>query len=191
MAGVDLSLPSQDPGRLRMEFFRLGFQYYTAGRFAFAARHHRVAANLLHHAVEMMIKGHLARTATLAQLKGYGHGLPKLRAQLKESAASRVMLAGLDPVIASLHRFESIRYPGPDLDQGIDLFFAPTGDAAPTSGEDTDDSPMRLDLILGNVDRLVRTILDVAGVNPRFHTQAIPAECKVFLTRKNSYGQGY
>jgi len=48
-----------DAEMVRMNFFGFGFQYYLAGRYAVAAQLLPVAANLLHHAIEMLLKGEL------------------------------------------------------------------------------------------------------------------------------------
>ena len=49
-----------DGDMVRINFYRFGFQYYVAGRFAVIAQFSPVAANLLHHAIEMLLKGELA-----------------------------------------------------------------------------------------------------------------------------------
>lgn len=46
-----------DADMVRMNFFGFGFQYYLAGRYAVAAQLLPVAANLLHHAIEMLLRG--------------------------------------------------------------------------------------------------------------------------------------
>ena len=46
-----------DADMVRMNFFGFGYQYYLAGRYAVAAQLLPIAANLLHHAIEMLLKG--------------------------------------------------------------------------------------------------------------------------------------
>src|SRR5882757_8871087 len=61
-------------------FFSSASQYYVAGRFAVHAGLNPVAANLMHHAVEMYLKGALlkSKAKTLKELKDkFGHSLPK------------------------------------------------------------------------------------------------------------------
>jgi hypothetical protein len=55
-------------------FFSTGTQYYVSGRYAVTAGLSPVAGNLLHHAVEMSLKGGLARSMELKELKDLGTG---------------------------------------------------------------------------------------------------------------------
>jgi hypothetical protein len=58
-------------------FVENGLQYYIAGRSGYFIGLLPVAANLLHQATEMMMKGALAKKgATLEQLKELDHNLP-------------------------------------------------------------------------------------------------------------------
>ena len=49
----------------RSEFFSAGTQYYVAGRYAVIVGLIPVAGNLLHHAVEMFLKGGLASSISI------------------------------------------------------------------------------------------------------------------------------
>jgi hypothetical protein len=67
-------------------FFSSAAQYYVAGRFGVFAALNPVAANLMHHAIEMYLKGALLKlkTKTLKDLKDkFGHSLPKSWAAFK------------------------------------------------------------------------------------------------------------
>ena len=63
-----------------LHLFGLGLDYYIAGRAAAMAGLAPVAGNLLHHAVEMLVKADLSKTIPLVELKArrFGHGLPAL-----------------------------------------------------------------------------------------------------------------
>ena len=50
-------------------FFRFGLQYLVAGRFSASSGLSPVGANLLHHALEMLLKGYLSSSMTLGELK--------------------------------------------------------------------------------------------------------------------------
>ena len=52
---------------------RYGLQYYVAGRFATANRFTPVCANLLHHAVELLLKACLSSDDSLQTIEKYGH----------------------------------------------------------------------------------------------------------------------
>ncbi|MGH3871560.1 MAG: hypothetical protein ACRDSR_08625 [Pseudonocardiaceae bacterium] len=99
-------------------FLDLAFGYYLTGRFA-AINQLNIAPNLIHHAVELLIKFTLLKdvsenqrsAATTKVGKGYGHDLDKLWAEYKRTVAC-ADLVRFDPVIANLHRWERLRYGG-------------------------------------------------------------------------------
>src|SRR5258707_6771365 len=60
-------------------FISAGMHYYVAGRYAVFAGLNPTAANLLHHAVEMALKGALAKKSMdLKALKRLNHDLPEI-----------------------------------------------------------------------------------------------------------------
>jgi hypothetical protein len=72
--------------RTDYHFFRMGLQYYIAGRMGALYSLTPVTGNLLHHAVEMVLKGKLAHHHSLADLKDrkkFGHDIVKCWAGLK------------------------------------------------------------------------------------------------------------
>jgi hypothetical protein len=94
-----------------VEFFHLGTQYYVAGRHAVLTRLMPVAANLLHHAVEMYLKGALTPQFTPTELwKKFGHKLGNLWDAFKVNNGG-ADLDSFDSIIAALDKFEHIRYP--------------------------------------------------------------------------------
>ncbi|MCI0370852.1 MAG: hypothetical protein L0214_05610, partial [candidate division NC10 bacterium] len=92
------------------QFLTLGVQYYVAGRSAALARLIPVSANLLHHAVEMILKGAISAHATPEKVRSHGHRLPEVWATFKEHYEDG-QLGEFDPLITQLHAFEEIRYP--------------------------------------------------------------------------------
>jgi len=87
-------------------FFSNGMQYYVAGRYAAFACLAPVVGNLLHHSIEMFLKGGLSRTKTpLEELKKFSHNLPKtwnmFKAHFKDPALDR-----FDGVVSALNSFE-------------------------------------------------------------------------------------
>src|SRR5436853_83403 len=72
-----MSAPDRDA---YAELFRVALQYYVSGRAACMSGCISTTGNLLHHAVEMMLKGELSKTISLKDLKDgdkFGHWLPK------------------------------------------------------------------------------------------------------------------
>lgn len=100
-------------------FFTLATQYYVAGRYAAQVTGIPVAGNLLHHAIEMYLKGGLGKKGlTLAELKKLGHNLPAIW----EAFKSKFGLSTSSPhnqVIRDLHDFEELRYPDSVLNRGM------------------------------------------------------------------------
>jgi len=104
-------------------FFDRALQYYVAGRFAFHAGQTPVAANLLHHAVEMCLKEALSRNGLgLKQLRDLGHELPPLWEEYKRAASDR-RLNRFDAAISDLNDYEELRYPDRMLKQGMGSLF--------------------------------------------------------------------
>jgi hypothetical protein len=94
------------------EFLRLALQYYIAGRSACFAYSMPVAGNLLHHAVEMVLKHLLAeKGVTESELHyEFRHDLKKLWRATKKSLADP-SLNTYDPVIRNIARMYDVRYP--------------------------------------------------------------------------------
>src|SRR5438094_10182959 len=91
-------------------FFGMGLQYYAAGRFSVLAGFIPVSGNLLHHAVEMLLKGQLSRRLTLAQLKRLSHQLVEVWGDFKRNFGDGE-LDVFDGVVQALENLEAIRYP--------------------------------------------------------------------------------
>src|SRR5260370_6131973 len=99
-------------------FWDRGCQYYVTGRFAVAAGLNPVAGNLLHHAVEFLLKGALSKTQTLDDLRKHSHKLLKIWEVFK-TAIGDAALGRFDPAIAALHAYEDLRYPDDALKNGM------------------------------------------------------------------------
>ena len=98
-------------------FISAGMHYYVAGRYAVFAGLNPTAANLLHHAVEMALKGALAKKGMdLKALKGLSHDLPRIWREF--TAQYGIDGSTFDGVIAELQKFETVRYPDEIIKQG-------------------------------------------------------------------------
>ena len=90
------------------EFFRAAGQYYVAGCYTAFAGFIPVTGNLLHHAVEMYLKGGLSKQGvSLADLKKLFHDLPKIWTKFK-ATFNDPALSKFDDTLSSLQRFEVI-----------------------------------------------------------------------------------
>jgi hypothetical protein len=80
-----------------VRYFDLGMQYYVAGRYSVFAGLAPVCGNLLHHAVEMFLKGYVAHRARPSlRRKKFRHRLPELwqafKAEVGEQEPNRLTL---------------------------------------------------------------------------------------------------
>jgi hypothetical protein len=163
-------------------FFHSGTQHYVAGRFAAIAALIPVAGNLLHHAVEMFMKGGLSATRTLDQLKGMGHNLPRIWSEWKSQYPDPAHTK-FDGVITDLHPFEELRYPNAVLAHGagvtIDMGCGPR---PPPSGCPEPEYY----LSVPEVDELVAVLFAAASVNPPYFTSRLRKVARDFLMDQNA-----
>jgi hypothetical protein len=168
-----------------IELFNIAGQYYVTGRYAAFAGFIPITGNLLHHAIEMYLKGGLSkRGANLADLKKLNHVLPniwtKFKATFNDPALDR-----FDNVISSLHRFENIRYPDLIVQKGMQAIINITKQPPlnPLSGPEP-----AYELCVQDVDELIDQIFKTASANPaaflsmRFHKE----EARKYLLEQNS-----
>jgi hypothetical protein len=102
-------------------FFDFAFQYYVAGRTAFFLGLDTVTGNLLHHAIEMSLKGSLSKRGwDLGRLKALGHRLPKMWETFKANSGDGIW-SRYDSVVAALSDFEELRYPNSVLKRGMSV----------------------------------------------------------------------
>jgi hypothetical protein len=148
-----------------------GLQYYVTGRFATAHRFTPVSANILHHAVELLLKACLAHDDTLEMIrdywhpkKGYGHDITRLWEAFKARGTAPVP-AEFDAIINGLHAFEDIRYPETLIRDGavISIGIFEVEDPIRTNGQ----IPEKLyALMLPQIDRLMGLLFDASQANP-------------------------
>ncbi len=172
--------------RILQQFFSAATQYYVAGRYAVLAGQIPVAGNLLHHAVEMFLKGGLAKSMTLAQLKALSHNLPTLWSTFKTSFSAPT-LSSFDPLVASLHDFEELRYPDSILAKGMAVTIGVTRPAAPAAAAPAPARPEpTYELYLDEVDALVGKIFEVASVNPAAFFGGLRGRAREYLKEGNA-----
>jgi hypothetical protein len=101
-----------DVDTLRIRFIEYGLQYYAAGRCAVSTGLNPVAANILHHAVEMFLKAGLCAHTTEKQRRDdLRHDLPNIWQAFKPHYDPEGKLARFDDCVQGLHEYEDIRYP--------------------------------------------------------------------------------
>jgi len=166
-------------------FFRAATQYYITGRYAVLARLGPVAGNLLHHAVEMYLKGSLSRTMPLDEVKTLRHNLPQIWRVFK-AQSENAGLARFDSLVSSLDAFEELRYPNSALAEGMELTMGLSRSTAAPSAEVGARSIPSYELYVQDIDALVTEIFKVASVNPAFFTSGLSERARAHLKESNT-----
>jgi hypothetical protein len=170
-------------------FYKLGVQYYIAGRFAAMTALTPVAGNLLHHAVEMFFKGRLAHRLTLDQMasRPYGHVLPRIWQEFK--GLFHDDLSGFDGLIQRLHAFDTLRYPDDILECGahISIGFV-SGDLV--AGHSPMPNQPVYQLSVTDLDALVSRIFDLCHINPEAYFAPYKGAME-FVKRHNESCSGW
>jgi len=164
-------------------------QYYAVGRFAVLNRMHRIAPNLLHHAVELVLKASLVHHQSLKFLKNqYGHDLEKLWAA---TIAKTPTLSSphRQQTISDLAQFEELRYPDLLMTQGATVAFSmDTGDRVSTSGSPSSTITEPLyQLNLQDIDELWAALFYHADGKPEAFLQHLSEEARAVLQFNNRH----
>ena len=161
-------------------------QYYAAARFAMNAQCNPVCGNLFHHAVEMFLKGGLARKRPLSELQDMRHNLKKIWRAFKADFPG-ASLSRHDKTIKSLDKFEEIRYPGGAMKSiGISLEWAGPAGTITTYGGIS--SPRKYSVIVSDLDHLVADVLRASSWNPGVFMGSNPAALEA-ITRYNDHAE--
>ncbi len=178
-----------DPERLKDEYFFTASQYYVAGRFAFWTGLPGICGNLLHHAVEMFLKGHLWLTVTADDLKKLEHRLPGIWQRFKETSDD-TRLTAFDRTIENVHAFEALRYPDIVIDKGMLFHITLTRKELDwcRAVDQVPGQPPRYLLALEEVDQLVLLLFEICSRNADvFLRGRLPnPELEKYLSRANS-----
>jgi len=166
------------------EFFATAGQYYVVGRFAAFAGLIPITGNLLHHAVEMFLKGGLSKNGlSLVDLKKMGHNLPNIWMKFK-TTFNDPALDQFDDAIRSLHRFEDIRYPDLIVAKGMRATINIT--SQPPLPNASPPEP-KYELCLQDIDALVGQLFGTTSANPAafLSWRFIKPEAKKYLSEQN------
>jgi hypothetical protein len=166
-------------------FFSTATQYYVGGRFAAFAGLLPVVGNLLHHAIEMYLKGGLSKTKTLAELKDFGHNLPGVWSEFKAAFVDPT-LAQFDRVVSALHAFEELRYPDSVLAKGMECTVSIKRPSSGGTASGPAGSAPQYHLCLEEIDQLVAKIFGVASLNPKFFTARLNKYARQYLNEENA-----
>jgi hypothetical protein len=162
----------------------LAMQYHVAGRCAGVCQIVPVAGNLLHHAIEMVLKALLVRDRGLAGVTKLGHNLIKIW------GAAVATYPELDSTncrraIEELDRFESLRYPDAVIARGAAIRFGwDKAPPMPTMSVPT------YDLVMEDVDELFHASFVFTGKNAEFFLAMLNKEARAALRDRNRYPIG-
>ena len=151
--------------QLKHEYFRLGLHYYVEGRLGARAGLTTVPGNLLHHAVEMFLKGTLVTNCGNAYLKEAGHELSVLWREFK--TGQKDSHSQFDDVLTDLNRFEHIRYPDFIVEEGLTSVISFGDTPVPSPEFPAGRAPPHYVVLLGKVDRLILEFFVRASLNPK------------------------
>src|SRR4051812_17203361 len=173
-----------------MHLFKVGMQYYIAGRAAARWQLVPIAGNLLHHAIEMLLKGELSKTLRLEDIKKqYGHLLVKTWNAFKATHPGED-LAGFDQLVADLDRFEGIRYPDEYIKSGAVMSLG-WGTLKPAIRQMVGPKLPEYYLYVNEVDVLVARLFKVCKINPPAYWGALHPEAVRLLQYENSVCEGW
>jgi hypothetical protein len=169
-------------------------QYHVSGRFAAFAGFSHVCGILLHHALEMYLKGQLCLKLDEKQLKKLGHRLASAWELFKEDV-SAPELAVFDETIRTLHEHETLRYPeriAPAGAMTLIIDFS-RNKAAGFSNKTTLSQGKHFQVFIDDIDALAQIILEKSKLNPLYFTGGLKNDAKIFLKRDNKsviWGEG-
>lgn len=159
----------------------LAVQYLVAGRSSAICQLVPVSGNLLHHAVELILKALLVRGVGLRGVFKLGHSLPKIWDAV---IAQHPQLDSPErkQTIDELDQFERLRYPDNMLKSGAAIRFG--WDRGPKMATMTVPA---YELVMSDIDELFRAGFRMTGKNPAFFVVMLNKEARAILGDRNNY----
>jgi hypothetical protein len=174
-----------DPDRHAILFIGNACQYYATARFAMHAQCMPVCGNVFHHAVEMLVKGGLARTRKLSDLKNMGHKLKLLWRTFKADFPD-TSLKRHDRTISLLDKFAAIRYPDTTMKHGIGMTAQWSGPAGKVTVHGGLRTPRQYTVVVSDIDDLIADVFKVSSWNPASFIGTNPAALEA-ISRNNNH----
>ncbi len=168
-------------------FMQTGSQSYAVARFAMHAQRIAVCGNLFHHAVEMLLKGGLARKRTLSDLKAMGHKLKVLWRAFKTDFPD-ASLKRHDKTISSLDKFEDIRYPNPTKVHSMAVSLEWSGPSGTMTAHGGLKTPKQYKLVVSDIDDLVADVSRFCSWSPAAFMGTNLAALEA-ITRHNAHSE--
>ena len=172
--------------REQQAYFDRGLEYYICGRYSVFSGLSSIAGNLLHHAIEMLLKGNLVSHCSLNELRSqFGHDIKSLWGEFKSHTSAS--LTEFDSVIIDLDKFEEIRYPDNSLLNGLALSISPSQDTEAMSLRSEQYKTPHYYLTWEHIDKLVSIIFKESSVNPLFFIGKYRESARQFLLLENKF----
>jgi hypothetical protein len=166
-------------------FYNKGVHYYVAARFSVLSRLRTISGNLFHHALEMLLKGKLAETYTLQQLKAkFNHRLVRIWEEFKLLFPKENLVA-YDEMIANLGRFEDLRYPDVMIEKGGVVAIAWGGSKLPASSKSKEGGGQYYRFSMDEMDCLVAKIIDLCSNEPLSFMLLLHEDARRILQKHN------
>jgi len=176
-----------DPDSAWHYFVELSLQYYAAGRFAALNRLHRIAPNLVHHAVELILKAVLVRDHSLEKIKtDYRHDLTRLWKAVT-AASPGLLTTRRNQTIADVAKFEDLRYPNLLIRQGATVTVALTSGENPRVSGSRPTSGPRYQFNLEDIDELWCALFHNASASPAAFLQNLSAAARAAIDAENQH----
>jgi hypothetical protein len=173
-----------------VRFYTIALEYYVTGRASLLCGNTLITGNLLHHAVEMLLKGQLSKTTPIGDLKKlFGHKLPKLWAAFKALIPAE-NLAEFDGMIDELDRFEAIRYPDEILARGASVSFG-FGRGRPVTKIESEGNEPEYQIGIGDVDAFFSRLIPLCKLNPKAYFGFLSSSGRELLTEENAQSEGW
>ena len=172
--------------RLTFAYVLRATQYYAAGRHASLAQLSPVNATLLHHAVELFLKGGLLSFLPLEEIESIRHNLKRLWRTFAEHYQDST-LSEHKSAVGALQKFERIRYPDAEVLKGMTGQFAILREEFVTVSKTNSPSLPRFDLVLEDVDHLVLVILTIMNANPVAYYQCLSPVARQSINERNAH----
>lgn len=168
-------------------FYKLALEYYVAARASLLCRCSLITGNLIHHTVELLLKGQLSKTIPLEDLKDYkkfGHNLPKLWAPFKAVFPTE-NLSEFDAMITELEKFEKIRYPDEILARGAQIGLG-WGRGKPVTNLTPNRPEPEYQMGMGDVDAFFKRLFPLCRMNPKAYFTFLSPQGRSVLTEANT-----
>ncbi len=164
-------------------FMDLAMQYHVAGRSAAFCQLVPVAANLLHHSIELILKALLVPDLGLKGVFKLNHRLINI---WDATVARHPSLDTADrrQTIHNLDQFERLRYPDDVIKNGAGIRLG--WDRQPQMSFSPADSP-QYELVIADTDELFRAAFQTTGKNPQFFAGRLNKEARAILGDRNNY----